>query len=373
MWHRVELKDSGGTALMVGNCYFPDSQDIEKHTKANEEVLTRLLLYSREGHHIVLLYRREGHHIVLGGDFNAHIDNDNLDTAGRLLLDTIDKAGLLLVNNMVGICSGGPTRVQVRKDGVQSSTIDFVCVSPSLASNLVSLTISVDQLGSDHRPLILRLNNMRTIPPPKPGPREVWKVPSIPSPLPGIGRTGDWTGVDACQTQFRAWIANAIGRTQALEAVGTDSDCVADIMEWSFQRALDEVAGSMLGTKFVGPPGTPTVDRALDLLVSQKKVANSIMKLVCEDSTASDEDKTMARKQFLRLSRSVTAYSARKKELAELKLFRDVEANQSDSKLFWGKFKSLRGSTKAGKAPPPVVHDEEGQTVTDPNEVLRVW
>ena len=64
---------------------------------------------------------------------------------------------------------------------------------------------------------------------------------------------------------------------------------------------------------------------------------------------------------------------ARRKHLKEMELFHDVENNQGNSKLFWGKFKLLRNSIHVAKSPPPVVTDEKGNTVTDPVEVLRVW
>ena len=56
-----------------------------------------------------------------------------------------------------------------------------------------------------------------------------------------------------------------------------------------------------------------------------------------------------------------------------MELFRDVEERQSDSKLFWGKFKLLRNSIHFAKSPPPVATDAEGKIVTDPVEVLRAW
>ena len=63
----------------------------------------------------------------------------------------------------------------------------------------------------------------------------------------------------------------------------------------------------------------------------------------------------------------------RRKHLKEMELLCDVESNQGNSKLFWGKFKLLRNSIHVAKSPPQVATDEKGNTVTDPVEVLRVW
>ena len=362
MWHRIELSDPKheGHALIVGTGYFPSAQDIRGHRDANKELLERLTLY-----------RRQGHHVVFGGDLNAHLglnaDLTPTDTAGNLLLDTIHQAGMVLMNSMDGICFGGPSRVQVREDGIQQSTIDYVMCSPSLARHIDSLTISDDQLGSDHKPLIAKFKAIDTIPAPTTGLREVWNVSNIPSP------PESWSWVIACQTRFKAWMEEAHEATRALDAVDADSNRIADILEWSFQRAMDEVAADQLGTKWVGLRSTPTIDKAMDLLMSQKKVAECLMKGVMSDPDSSDSDRSACRAQFLRLSRAVVSYRARQRELAELKLFRDIESHQNNSKLFWGKYKTIRGTAKAGKAPPPVVKDNCGNTITDPTDVLRAW
>ena len=362
MWHRIELNDSKheGCAVIVGTGYFPTAQDTKGHRNANKELLERLILY-----------RKQGHHVAFGGDLNAHLglngDATDTDTAGKLLTDTMHRADMVLLNSMDGICSGGPSRVQVRGDGIQQSTIDYVMCSPSLASHIDSLTILDDQLGSDHKPLIARFKSIDTIPAPTTGPREVWNVSNIPSP------PESWSWVNACQTRFKTWIEEAHGATRALDAVGADSNRIADILEWSFQRAMDEVAADQLGTKWVGLGSTPTIDKAMDLLISQKKVAECLMKRVMNDPDSSELDRSACRVQFLRLSRAVVSYRARQRDLSELKLFRDIEANQSNSKLFWSKYKTLRGAAKAGKAPPPVVKDADGTTITDPTDVLRAW
>ena len=261
----------------------------------------------------------------------------------------------------------GPSRVQVREDGIQESTIDYVMCSPSLACHIDSLTILDDQMGSDHKPMIARFNSIDTIPAPIPGPREVWNISNIPSP------PESWSWVSACQSRFKVWMEEARKATHALEAVDADSKRIADILEWSFQRALDEVAAEQLGTKKVGLRPAPAVDRAMDLLISQKKVAECLMKRVMNDPDSPERDRTACRAQFLRLNRIVVSYRARQRELSELKLFRDIEAHQSNSKLFWGKYKSIRGASKAGKSPPPVVKDVDGNTLTDPTDVLRAW
>ena len=359
MWHRIEIGGvAEGSALVVGTGYFPGAQDTKAHVEANKELLDALILY-----------RRQGHHVVFGGDLNAHmgIGGTDVDAAGRLLRDTVDRAGMLVVNEMPGIGDQGPTRVQVRSDGTQTSVIDFVMISPSLSSHVGSMSISQEQLGSDHRPMVLRLKDLHVLPPTVPTIREVWNIRNIPSP------PQCWSWVDACQARFGAWLGETDGAIRALDAVEADSERIADILEWSFQKALDEVATSQLGTRRAGQRATPNTDKAMELLINQKKVSERIMMLVCAEPCSSETARVNARRQFLKLSRAVTAHAARRREMNELLMFRDIEDHQNNSKLFWGKYKVLRGASKAGKAPPPVVMDEEGCTQTDPTSVLRAW
>ena len=55
----------------------------------------------------------------------------------------------------------------------------------------------------------------------------------------------------------------------ALDAVDTDNDRMVDILDWSFQEALNDVALDHLGTKRINKRSTPLVDQATRLLIEQ--------------------------------------------------------------------------------------------------------
>jgi hypothetical protein len=363
LWHRVETTSpaEGGVSLplFVGVGYFPDAQDTSGHTKANKELLTGLRKYRDLGH------------VVFGGDLNAHTglngDTTPVDAAGVMLLETVADSGMLLVNAMGGVCSGGPTRVQVQEKGIQQSTLDYVMCSPSLAANISSLVIDTDQMDSDHRPLFLTLNGLTVEKPVRTTTREVWDISNIPCP------PDDWSWVIACREQFGKWLGEAGGIIRALEACNVESQRIADILDWSFQKALDEVAAAHLGTKHIRERPTPGLDAATKLLVQQRHVAQDLMWVVLGSPDSTETDKVTARKQFLAASNAVKSAAMRRRELAELALFREVEAKQGNSKLFWSNFKRLRGTTRTDKSPPPVAENDEGEVVTDPVEVLNVW
>ena len=146
----------------------------------------------------------------------------------------------------------------------------------------------------------------------------------------------------------------------ALEASSVQSQSIADILDWSFQRALDEIADAHLGTKHIRLRPSPGLDAATKLLVQQRQVAQDLMWVVLGSPDATEVDKATARKQFLKASNAVKSAAMRRREISELALFRDVEDKQGDSKKFWSKYKLLKGTTRTDKAPPPCRRERRG-------------
>ena len=291
--------------------------------------------------------------MAFGGDLNAHMgangDTIPTDNAGRMLLESAELMDMIVVNTMGGVCSGGPTRVQVRADGTQSSTVDYVLCSSELLPAIRSLEIDEDQMGSDHRPLFLTLTGIKPIAPQTGALREVWNTQNIPS------TPHDWSWVHACSRRMKEWCDSAGGVIGAAAANNLDSQCVSDVLEWSFQCALDGVAAQQIGTRTVGPRAVPTMSAAMKMAVHHKQVCEDIMKTAM-GGMGSDADQAHARSQFLSASRGVRRTATRCKQVRELALFRQVEEVQRDSKLFWGKFKPLRNSIAVRKSPPPSGH-----------------
>jgi hypothetical protein len=359
LWHRLEL-EGGGKPLAVGTGYFPKAQDVKGHVAANKELSADFACL------IELGYR-----MVFGGDLNAHIgangDATPVDAAGRMLLETLDWAGMVMVNTMPGKCTGGPSRVQVLKDGQQESTIDYAVCSADLTPHVRGMRITDRQMGSDHRILVLTLSNLGLKAPVVQGMREVWKIDSIPSP------PDDWSWVGASRARFQRWLSHTTSLVQTATATGSDASTMGNLLDWSFQLALDEVAAEQLGTKWVGPKGPAILSAAGRAAVEQRELCQDVMKWVMKDSSASEEVRREARVQFLAASRSVLAVAEQTRRIAEVRLFRDVESKQGDSKEFWGKFRAVRNSIVVNKSPPPVATNADGVTVTDPIAVLKAW
>jgi hypothetical protein len=272
-----------------------------------------------------------------------------------MLLETAMTADMTVINTVAGLCSGGPSRVQVRVDGVQESTLDYAMCSTADVGLVVHMVIEDDQMDSDHKPLVLTIRGLTLRRPVPEGRREVWDVRNIPSP------PADWSWVNACRAQFDEWIANTGDMMAAATAAKLDDSRMADVLDWSFQKALDGVAAERLGTRYVGPTPTPLLNAASRLLVQQREVCREVMERLARARDASPGAKSEARSRFLTASARVRADAARRKHLKDLELFRDVEEKQSDSKLFWGKFKLLRNSIHVAKSPPPCRDQLRGQ------------
>ena len=251
----------------------------------------------------------------------------------------------------------------MREDGIQRSTLDYVLCSPSLMDSVHSMEIEPVQMGSDHRPLVVRLAIKPTAPEAPPL-REAWRVHDG-------GFDQDWAG--ECRESCSQWLKDAASYTLALDAAAVDDTLMADVLEWSFQAAIDKVAAERLGVKKLGTAPAQSMSAAVRLLASQRAVAEDIMKAVVADCEASEEEKTRARRQFLRANRAVQAGVAKRRQVEELRLFHDIEDRQGDSKLFWAMYKKLQKRTGANKSPPHVARDPDGNVVTGLPEVLRVW
>lgn len=365
LWHRIELQGEHGH-MVAGTGYFPNAQDLIGHAEANTELLSAL-------QHFLGL----GSHVVFGGDLNAHLgangDLCEFDNAGLMLLATAKATGMEIVNMMGDKCTGGPSRVQVRLEGIQQSTVDYVLCSRSLCPHIGSLRIDDNQMESDHRPLVLKLYGLPPVKPKRERAREIWDTSNIPLPDIPPAWGGDWSWIRACQARFTDWIKQTSDIVCAVTAVGVDTSKVAEMLEWSFQCALDQLAAEHLGTKIRSPTPPPPLDVATRMAVEQRQVCENIMKQVMTDDTAPEEAKYKARQNFLVASKQARRAAARCKQVDELRIFRDVEENQHNSKLFWSKFGKVRGSISADKTPPPVVINSKGETVTDPIAVLCAW
>jgi hypothetical protein len=358
MWTRIEVPM--GLPLFVAETYFPHSSKTSEHRAAWGEI--------REA---VIAYRGLGH-IVIMGDFNAHTGacgDKTVDAAGRLMLKKVNQMRLHIVNSMSAVCTDKFTRVMRTEKGVETSTtIDYAIVSQSLLKHITKLSFQEDRMGSDHKPLILRLLGLSAGYSGTSPMREVWRVEDIPE-----GKSGLAQFSRAFQTAFQGWIKDAKSTIAAMDAVDADSRRMADVLEWSFQKKLDEIAYAQIGKKWVGPASSPLLDGAIRGLNSQRRACEIVLKDVMGRPDSTEEEKVRAVRAYRNAKSKLLGATRAKREASELELFTQIEQKQADSKLFWARFKRVAGGLRSSVSPPPMVEGAEGGIETDPLAVLRTW
>ena len=345
--------------LFVIECHFEQSNHMSAHVKMWDTIQGLVEDYEKHGHVVVL------------GDMNAHTKANGdrgEDAAGRLLTKRARDMGMVVVNQM-GVCPDQFTRVAERSDGTQTcTTIDYAMVSGSLAGRVKGLHFG-ERLGSDHKVIMLHLRDAKLDQTAKENLREVWRIENIPSPT---GRKHQ-EYVNAFQVAMERWMAMSKDQMAALESVQVEANRVSDIMEWSFQVKLDQVCMDMIGTKKVGPRPTPMLDSAMRMLNDHRSCCESALKRAMTSRSSTSGDREKAVQLYRNAKAELFKATRRRKEIAELEVFRQVEEKQANSKLFWARAKRLRGHMKSKMTPPPMVAKVTGEVEADPVEVLKVW
>lgn len=357
-WCRIESKV--GKPVIVGESYFPHCHKTSEHKVAWEEIEL-----------MVEKFRHLGH-IVLMGDFNAHASmngDHRVDAAGKLMQKRISRMRLHIVNGFEE-CKGQFTRVQEERDGtVRQSTVDYICVSSSLVGCIESMELYDDKLGSDHKPMFLTLKGLEKAALKPPALREMWCVENIPhwKDKPGLARY-----VGAFQQAFKDWTADSALYLETHEAQTLSATRVAEKLERSFQTKLDEVAREQIGTKLVGPKSSPFLSRLLQHLEGKRRACETALSTVMRNGNSSQDERARAVSSYRQAKGNYFRAARERRRRKELEVFRQIERQQADSKLFWAGFKGISGGMKESVVPPPMAR--EGNVVkTDPKEVCEVW
>lgn len=361
VWNRIEI--DGSEPIFQAECYFPHSTETKEHKRAWNELEAGADEYRSAGHLLIM------------GDFNAHtgLDDSPVDTAGRLLLNRTQSLGLCMLNG-TPTCTGSTTRTEYEASGNCTSTvIDYVLVSRSLLPHVESMNILEDRMASDHHPIIVKLRNLRPSLGPGSSRREVWRTENIPHYKEEVKHEAFR---DEYAAAFDAWIDRTKSQLEALQAMDTDNETIADISERSFQSCLDEVTQRVLGSKSVGPPATPQLTAALSLLNFQRRACEKALRRVVSNPTSSEEERALAVKVYRDAKKKALLSGAAKKELTELKNFMEIEDNLADSKLLWEKANRILGGLRDSVSPPPMVEIKEEGTIrceTDTLKTLKAW
>ena len=354
---RVET-DGDDLPFFVIETHFPHSTNIKEHKNMWDKIKCLVDGYIEQGH------------VVLMGDFNAHAKangDDRTDPAGKLMMKRTKNMHMTSVNHM-SVCKGSHTRVVDHEDGSRTSTtIDYVFVSDSLLGRVKEMTIG-ERMGSDHKIIKLIIEKVSADVASKNEIREVWRTENLPE-----NRADRFLFVQAFNATMEEFIMESKDKLEAMEAVGIESRRIADILEWSFQAKLDEECKKQLGTKLVGPKATPMLTRAMRMLRDHKQVCEDTLKRIATNAESTADERARAVRLYRDAKRKLFTATSRRKEMAELEVFRQIEEKQGDSKLFWARAKKLTNRMRASPSPPAMVHNEEGEVESDPIQVLKIW
>jgi len=296
------------------------------------------------------------------------LDGTGVDGAGRLLLKQADKLELHMVNGTT-TCKGVITRVAETANS-SDTAIDYVFVSEGLLPHVESMLILSDRMGSDHHPALVRLRNLRPTPGAGPGMREVWRTDKIPHYK---DKDKLRTFVEAYQSAFSAWTSDTSTQIHALKATEADNTVVSNLVEHSFEKCLHEVTNTVLGKRSVGPSAVPRMTTAIKVLNSQRLACELALRAVVHNANSNEEERSLAVSIYREAKAKALRAGAARKEMMELKMFKDIERNQADSKLFWQKAKGVMSGLRSSVSPPPMIQLFGESCETDPIKVLKGW
>ena len=353
VWARLEFE--GSVPIFICECYFPNNNNTRKHRDAWREISLRARDYGQVGH------------VVVMGDFNAHtgVNGGNVDTAGRMLLRKAKELELKVLNG-TDMCDGGHTRVMESDGGCTATTIDFVMVSRALLPHVAGMTVVGDRMGSDHCMLVLRLVGLRPAAGAKTKLREVWRVEDIPN----YRDPNHKEMVRVYQQAFQEWHRTIKAAINDIERGDNEQ---GNQLEKSFQSFLDEVSLDQIGLKLIGPSSSGLMTLKVKKLNDARSEREKELRRALADQDSSHDDRAKAVRDYRKAkAAALQAVEARQEEL-ELQMFENIEANQSDSKLFWSHVTKISGGLLSSVSPPPMATDKAGEVVTDPLAVLKVW
>jgi hypothetical protein len=179
-------------------------------------------------------------------------------------------------------------------------------------------------MGSDHHPVVIELNNLVPDHVRDAQVRRTWKIEKIPHyknhKFPQL--------VSAFANSFENWVDNTKSQVEALQENADNNASIADVMEYSFQSQLDEITDKLLGSRVVGPPPTPRMHSTISLLNSQRKACERTLRRVISNSASTENDRSMAVKNYRISKARVLRAGVARKELREFNTFIDIEATR---------------------------------------------
>ena len=388
LWLRLDdsSHSSGGAPVFVGVVYLPSGSDANVRAECAriyEELAERVQKYQSRGT------------VLLGGDMNARIaaNGDRVtNQAGVQMTEFCQRNGLLIANTQLPTrdnlprCSGSFSRVELRSDGLQQSTVDYVLVSKSAQAQVASL--SLDQavphrVLSDHKPLVLEWTGRLSSPSRQSDDVRVrWRVDDI-----CADRRAKARMQAAMHTAMRDWHQEASDWTRTQEYRGSPAQIKVTGLLASWEYRLNHVLADTIGAKHVQQRAKSWVKggdllqmiRERDRLRERCETAASAAHRRQSES-ASDSDIAAATcgseweslsAQALHAQRMVRKEIHRRKRAQREQTFATVEQEWSHPKLFFRRVVELRSDGASGISA-PVLRNPSGELCSEHESRMEI-
>ena len=117
------------------------------------------------------------------------------------------------------------------------------------------------------------------------------------------------------------WIRQTGSHVAAMEAIDIEAQRIADIVEWSFQAALDNGSSRTLGTKVIGPKATPMLNSAMKLLNNQRELCEKNLKQVMASGTSTSAERAQAVSLYRSAKKALFQATWRRKDALDQESF----------------------------------------------------
>jgi hypothetical protein len=356
MWVRLPGGASGGDRdLYFGVVYCP-VYDSEKKA-AMKEIVAGFTRYRDKGV------------VMMGGDMNVRCGMNGdpvISTPGRVLMRMCDKADIIFVNDME-LATGEYTRqqwVELHKGTPEAetvlrrTTIDYTLMAEADTDRVLRFAVGEDcGLDSDHRPqfgqIDMRDDGQRALQRVAEH-KEQWNLSEM--------TVERWKVFErSCDLRMVGWMASFERRdgSQTLEE--------ADQHWRDWLHAFNQAGLESIGRRKVGKTSKSWYPELAEVIKERRAAGKEVREL-----TGAAKEAAQARLAELR--RKLRSVSKRCKRVAELKRLRSVDSSLSSSKNFWKNIKALNRHTEdAHVSLPRAINGKDGEMVTDPVKVLKVW
>ena len=237
-------------------------------------------------------------------------------------------------------------------------------VSQGLESKVVKLVIEEDRMGSDHKPVLitLRLGHRADM---SPTTRDVWDVSKIPNP------DVDRSWVQACQTGLEGTGSDLRRMVELLEEIGTESECIADVIENVFHSRISKLALEHIGTKRVGVRKEQKLSSLERLVDQRRKMAEWALTRITGDPESTDQARVEAVRAYRSAKRAWAVIQESKRREKEWQNCRKLE--KAGPEKFWQEVKRLRRPLTHSGSPSMIIQGRDGKVRTEPMEALEMF